>query len=262
MIVFKEFYFVALTFLLLSIALLFILRKFRPHPLKEAEQQVIIGPLSFFFAIYAFFLSFAVITLWQNYSDVQTSVVKEANSVSVCYMLSHRIPDAGDFRQALISYTRSVINDEWKDMEKEKFSDVTDQYKDMIFRHAGRLQPQTPAEVQVFKELLDALRDFNERRLERLLSVSGTLLAPMWIILIIGAVCSIVGLYYLSLSHNRVQVTVDLILIGIIVISVLLIGEMNKPFQGSITISNKAFQIVLNKMEKAEGQKAPITAKP
>lgn len=246
------FYVMYLFFLLLAIVLLFLLRKFIPHPLKEHQQQVLIGPLSFFFAIYALFLSFSIITLWQTYNDIQTSVYKEANSLIVSYHLSYRIEGSEVFRNTVKAYVRSVIDEEWEAMKEGKVSKNAAALHDEIWTKAMWLQPVTTPEQQVYKSILDALKDFNERRAERILSIGGSLIPPMWVILAIGGICSIVALYYLSLPHNRIQTIIDTILIGIIILGLFLIGELDKPFQGYITIPHKAFIAISDKMEKLD----------
>jgi hypothetical protein len=243
------FYGAYLFFLLLGIILLFLLRKFTPHPLKEHQQQVLIGPLSFFFAIYAFFLSFSIITLWQTYNDIQSSVNKEANSLIVSFHLSYRIDGSEVFRNTVKAYARSVIDEEWETMKVGKISKNAAALHDEIWTKAMWLRPVTPPEQQVYKAILESLKDFNERRAERILSIGGSLIPPMWVILAIGGVCSIVALYYLSLPHNSIQTIIDTILIGIIILGLFLIGELNKPFQGYITITDKAFTAISIRME-------------
>jgi hypothetical protein len=240
--------------LLVVVSLLFLVRKFHPHPLKEHQQQVLIGPLSFFFAIYAFFLSFSMITLWVRYDDVNNSINKEANSLIVTYHLSYTIKDSGRFRNTLKAYLRSVIDEEWNAMEKGQVSPATEELDENIWASARKLKPVTIPEQEVYKEILDALKDFNEHREERMLSVSGSLLQPMWIVLTIGGLCSIVGLYYLSLSHHPIQTVIDIILISIIVANLFLIYELNGPFEGCIKIPSKAFSVMYQKIERLEKQ--------
>ena len=259
MIVHYNFYLIGTFVLLLAGGLLFALRKFSPHPLREDQQQVLIGPLSFFFAVYAFFLGFSLVILWQGFNTMQDSVSREANSLIVSHRLCQGMEGSGEFRKALEAYTESVYTREWATMDEGRMSKETERLHDAIWQTAGGLRPAGVAEAQAYKEILESLKDFNEQRIHRTLSASGSLIAPMWLVLIIGGVCSVVCLYLLSLPHDRIQTLVDLILLGIIIFSLLLTGELNRPFHGNIMITSKPFEVVLVKMKALKGEAAPRT---
>jgi hypothetical protein len=245
-----SFYLIFALLVLIPVSALLVFRKYIPHHLKESQQAVLIGPLSYFFAIYAFFLGFSVITLWQNYNDAEASASQEANSLVDLFRLSRGVSGSDAFRDTVTAYVRSVIDVEWEAMRQIDVTANTGTTKlqDQIWDLALKLGPENIREQEIYRELLHELTQFNNHRRERILLISGKLLSPMWLILIIGSVCSLFGLYYLSLKHNMVQTAVDIILIGIIALNILLIYELNKPFQGNISVSPQAFQMVYEKM--------------
>ena len=74
---------------------------------------------SFFTTIYAFFLGFAIVTLWSAFLTAQANVTREADSLLVAFRISKTLPNSGTFRQALTDYVKSVVADEWPAMANE-----------------------------------------------------------------------------------------------------------------------------------------------
>jgi hypothetical protein len=52
----------------------------------------------------------------------------------------------------------------------------------------------------------------------------------------------LVGLYFLSVSTTRVQIVVDVIVIGMLLLMLYLAAEFSSPFQGNVKVSPSVFE--------------------
>ncbi|MBF0530157.1 MAG: hypothetical protein HQK55_12980, partial [Deltaproteobacteria bacterium] len=105
------------------------LRKRIPHNLDIDQKNLMSTNFSFFTTLYCFFLGFAVVTLWSNFNDTDTTVSNEAMCANNLYRLSDNLPQAGEFKGRLKEYVVSVLNDEWPLMAQGSASEKTEKIK-------------------------------------------------------------------------------------------------------------------------------------
>ena len=73
--------------------------------------------------IYAVLLAFAVIVVWEKFTEAETAVVQEAGAAATLYRLaSGPEPEAVATRAALTNYLRLAIDRDWPQMAAEKES--------------------------------------------------------------------------------------------------------------------------------------------
>ncbi len=70
--------------------------------------------------LYAVLLAFAIIVVWQKFSDAETSVVQEAGAATTIYRLSQGMGEksGADIRAAITVYLVSAIADDWPAMDR------------------------------------------------------------------------------------------------------------------------------------------------
>ena len=98
------------------------------------SQEHIQSPVfNFFTTLYAFFIGFAIVTLWSAFLAAKTNVTREADSMMIVYRTAKHLPGSGAFRQAVASYVKTVIDVEWGEMEKGAMSPEAGQRFDDIW---------------------------------------------------------------------------------------------------------------------------------
>jgi hypothetical protein len=223
------------------VALLYVLRKFINHRLDEKQQKTIGTVFPFVTMTFAFFLGFAIATLWKMYNDADTYIAQETDSLVSMYRLAGELPHTDELQKSLRDYVTTVRDDEWKQMAEGKTSDKADALQNRIWGQIFKLDPGPGRGQTIFSNLVKFLTDFNSARRNRLLLVDGSLPSFMWINLFVGCLFSIVCVYLMTQSDRKVQLIVDAILVAILVSNVYLIILLDKPFGGIITVSNKPF---------------------
>lgn len=232
---------------LLLTTLLFLLRK---HFVKSDKIQEHIHPsiFAFFTSLYAFFLGFAIVTLWSAFLRAESNVAVEADSALIAFRLSKNLPNSGDFRQALADYVKSVINDEWKEMGNDAMSEETTRRLDIVWDKFHQLKPIDNSNNDFYGNLSGYLSEISKQRLSRTLLVKGNLYPPIWVIIIFGLISVLYGLYYTHIQQDIIRVIFDFMVVFLVLSCIYFIYDIDTPFSGYIKVSPDVIIRVHDKM--------------
>ncbi|MDQ7826390.1 MAG: hypothetical protein RDV48_26540 [Candidatus Eremiobacteraeota bacterium] len=246
--------FAAILFISALIPFLFFLIHRRSRiPLDVNERSLLSTSFGFFNALYAFLLSFAVITLWSQVIDAQDDVGREAQTINTMYHLALLIPDSDDLKHALIDYNNCIIDDEWKEMAVHRcISEKTQTAFHNIWYRIHTLPLKSQREILTYQEILEKVEDLSQLRVQRFLLIRGHLYPLIWIIIIVGGICAIVGFYYFGTEKLKIQLIFDFIFIFIMLLTIWLITELNYPYDGWINVSPEPFKVVRDRMNYDE----------
>jgi hypothetical protein len=244
---------VGLVLVLAIIGVMHFLRKRLPAPLTEQQQNTVLGPFSFITTLYAFLLGFVVVTLWHNFNEAGRTTSNEAETVAVLYRLSEGLPGGHAVQNALIEYTRSVREDEWPAMSTGEMSKKTEAIYESLWVEGRNLAPKLAGEQALYSEFINQLGELSRYRRDRTLLLGGSMPDVMWWTLFVGGLLLLGGLYFLSVSSTRVQILVDGIVIGMLLLMLYLAVEFNNPFQGDVRVSPKAFKVIETKLLEFHG---------
>jgi len=152
---------------LLLTGLLYLLRR-RFAKTELSPEYLHPSVFNFFTTIYAFFLGFAIVTLWSAYLSAQTNVAREADSILVTFRTSKTLPNSDPLRQALMNYVKSVVADEWPAMgTKDAMSPKTERAWDKVWGTYLRLKPENNMDNGIFLEIGKQLTQASQYRLSR-----------------------------------------------------------------------------------------------
>jgi hypothetical protein len=225
------------------------LHKRSAHPLDMEERSLLSSNLGFFNGLYAFFLGFAIVTLWTSYNTVQDSVGKEAQAINNLYRLALAIPGSEALRENILRYNSSIINDEWKDMDRPgKMNEKTQELYHELWYRVHALEPKSEKDKIFYDKLVDKLQGTSDLRVQRFVSLQGHLYPLLWVIIIVGAIFAIIEFYYLSTGKHGTQLIFDSIMIAMLLLNIWLISELNTPFSGYVKVSPLPFEIVQSRM--------------
>jgi hypothetical protein len=237
--------------LLLFIAIISVLHLLHsrfPSRLTAQQQNTALGPFSFVITLYAVLLGFIVVSLWQTFRQADQAAAKEAETIIAIYRLTEYLPEAQPVRQILPQYISSITQEEWPAMAIGKASPATEVLYHQVWRELRSLNPGTPKEMSIYGKLLNEIGNLSHYRSDRLLLVDGSIPSLMWWTLLIGGFMVLVGLYYLGLGSPRYQLMVNITVIGMLMITLYLAIELNKPFQGYLKVTPRAFEFIGSKM--------------
>jgi len=197
---------------------------------------------SLFASVYAFFLGFAIVTLWGAYGSARSLVSAEAGAVMVAYRLSVPLPGSEGFRQALVAYSKAVVEDEWPAMDRDQSMSVraSDRLGD-VWEAFYAMRPKAADDQSYYTGLGQAVADLNRQRVARSQTLSGNLYPPVWIILGFGLLGVFVGLLLTNPEQTRSQVAMEIIVAFLMFSCVYFIVDIATPFSGVLNVSSAPF---------------------
>ena len=143
--------------------------------------------------LYAVLLAFAVIVVWQRFSDAEKAVAQEAGAATTIYRLARGI-DAGPrmaVRDRLNGYLESAVAKEWTAMERGRVSPEVTRALDEIYSARLTFSAHDSNRAVLRAEILHQLDLITQARRERLVLASGTVPGVLWVVLFGGAVLTI-----------------------------------------------------------------------
>ncbi|MFI9550737.1 bestrophin-like domain [Nonomuraea endophytica] len=228
-------------------------RLYPPHRRKSADNDLISGSFATVGAVYALVLGFVIVVVWQQYSETEATVGREANAVADLERMSHALPvDAQrQVQDAARTYLRLVIHEEWPLMARGATSprahaalvELWTVYTDMEAKqHASPLYDRS----------VTRLNELGDNRRQRLNDAGQSVSPLMWVMLYLGSVLTVVILCLFDADSDRLHRFLTMTLAGMLTLALILIGALQSPFDTHLPITPEMFQAVLDNMRQLE----------
>jgi hypothetical protein len=192
--------------------------------------------------LYAVFLAFAIILVWERHSDADSSVTKEAGAAATMYHLSTGLGDVkgAALRAALTTYLKSAVSNEWPAMEHGQASNVAHQALEGVYKIV--LEPDSPErnDTALKSEIFYQLDVLTQARRARVLAAEGAVPGIIWAVLFGGAVVTIAFTFFFGTQNLRAQMLMTGLLSVLIFSELLIIVALDRPFSGSTKVGPAA----------------------
>ena len=207
--------------------------------------------------IYAVLLALVVIAVWEEYGAASNTVEQEANATAEIFWLAHRLPEPeGTHIQELArSYAEEVVHKEWPLMEQGR-TPLMEQGEgtpagwaiiDDIRESLQDVEPQTPADEQLYAEGLDQIQRLADARRMRLIAAEEGVPGVLWAVLIFGGMAAVGFTYLFGLENTWAHRLMVLTLAAVIGLVLFTVGAIEHPFSGGARIGTGAFELVLER---------------
>ncbi|GAA1970575.1 DUF4239 domain-containing protein [Kitasatospora viridis] len=240
---------IVITLLLLAVAIK-LLQRWVPHHIREEHNDV----AGFIFAavgvLYAVLLGFVVITVWTNNDSASKTTFQEADALAGIYWISRELPAplGPQLEQQTLSYARTVQDSEWPMMANHKSdpqaTELVYQIRDSVFS----IKPTDEQQQVLYEHAVSHVEDLASERRERLNQVDDSVPPLLWVALIGGGVLTIGFTFLFGLSNTLAHTLMVLSLGALVVLSLLVIKEMNFPFAGATAVKPTAFDVFLQRL--------------
>lgn len=195
--------------------------------------------------IYAVILAFAIISVWEKFSEAELLVLREAGSSATLYRLSTGADEAAAAtRSAVDKYLKKVIEDEWPRMAEGGESREAAKALDDVYAAAMRLSDSKPAAIGV--EIMRELGNITLARRSRLHLAMGVVPTALWTMLVFGALLTVGFTYYFGVENLRSQVTMTGGLASIVFLGLFVIVSYDHPFTGEVSVETHPLTMVRN----------------
>lgn len=197
--------------------------------------------------LYAVLIGFAVIVVWEKFTDAESNVALEAGAAATIYRLADGIgsDSGGALRDEVSLYLKAVINQDWPAMERGSGSAAVTRELDHIYATVLQYYPRDGRETAVYSEVLHQLDLITQARRARLVAASGIVPGVIWLVLFSGAILTTGFTFFFGSQNLRAQVLMNGVLSIMIFGGLVIITAIDRPFVGSVKVGTEAISLVL-----------------
>ncbi len=225
---------------------------------EQLDNGAIAGLLAALIGIYAIAAGLTAVAVWGNTGDAAAKVAREASAINVLFhdLGGYPQPLRDQSRQALIDYTRYVIDEEWPKHRIGEAPTSTLKVMDDAQRALFDYEPATEGQKIIHAQVLAAYNNLLETRRMRLQSVFDTALpGELWVIVIMLGVIAISSCFLLRVDSFGMHATITILVAAPIALILYFIAVTDRPFQGGISVSAEPYRSVLENIMVPEVQR-------
>jgi hypothetical protein len=204
--------------------------------------------------LYAVLLAFAIIVVWEKYTDAELDVVQEAGAAENIYRLSQGLSDnaRAAVLRSVANYLNTAINVDWPTMDQgitgtRAAREVTKQALDAVY--AALVSSSGQGDSTVVSEMLRQAELITQSRRARLVRSEGAVPKALWPILLGGAAITIGFTFFFVTQRLLTQILMTALLAILILSELLIIIAIDRPFSGGVKIGPNALVAVLTDVE-------------
>jgi len=236
---------------LLAAAGVFVLERMVPAKRREMHNDV----FGFVYAIvgvaYAVLLGLVVVAAWNTLDQAQSNTYTETNALLQLDWYGYSLPQPahGEIENMVKEYAEEVIDNEWSLLGHQESSPKAWNVYTQLEAIVRAQQPTAPAAVARYEQALDGAADLGDARRERINQAAEGIPAPLWTALILGGAITVGFAYFFGMKSTSAHAVVMFSLTLLIACLLLVVYEINYPFDGAIKISPEAFELALQRMK-------------
>jgi hypothetical protein len=236
--------FIVVVALVCSLSFMAAVNYYWPAEQRRAHNDLIGWQLSVLGTTYAVIVGFMLYTVWINFGAADLNADAEANSLVNLYRLTDGLPPQEGVKLKALTraYGDAVVDHEWGEMAVNTMptesGQITRQMWLALMASKGASPTETTAEDHALYEL-SALAGY--RRI-RLVQSASRIPGVLWFVLLIGGAVTVASTCMFGASNGPlhvIQVSAFALLISLVLVA---IADINRPYQGSVHVSDYAFR--------------------
>jgi len=234
-------------FVVLSLLALVAVRARVPFELLKEQHDVAAACFAVIGGLYGIVLAFVLVSSWERFEQARERVEVEADALADLYRHSAALPAPTDvaLRESVLSYARSVIDEEWPAMAEGTVSVNTGALFTALWGTILATPGGDGKQLVIYQNTLGKMDDFSDARRDRLLYSRVGLPWVVWTFLIVSGIVTIAFSYFFGLRQVASQMLMTAALSGTIGAALVLIAEMQTPFSGSVRVAPFGFEQLL-----------------
>ena len=223
-----------------------VVRRIVRHHVAEGHNDVLVPIFLTTGTIYAVFLAFIVVAVWEDYGAAKANIADEASALTTMYRASTGMDktSGAELRHLIREYTEAVVEDEWKIQaatggasEKARAAGLR-MYR--LFAHQEAAVRQSDAAIDhAVLELINQIQaDRNRRTLQ-----AGESLSPVIWLAVIGCGGVVVAMtFLLYMERWWPQVVISSAMATMIALLLCITYLLSHPFAGPMALQPEPFE--------------------
>jgi Protein of unknown function (DUF4239) len=195
----------------------------------------VFGVLAGGFAIFAGFIIFLAFTTYdQSRSGGEAEALTAIQQFETAQLLPPGVRDR--LTGEIVCYGRSVVHQEWPQMQDGKGGDTINPWSIALFRSLQLVNPKTASEQAAYGKWLDQTSDRESGRRDRLHGAEGIIPTSIWLVLFL--IAGVVFTFMLFFADSGEGVPSQAMLMGsattVIVLTLAAINALNHPYNAGV----------------------------
>jgi len=227
----------------LSLTRRWILPRFGP----SAEQNDVTGLIHHgTLILYGLAVALLAVAVWENNAEVTKIVSAEAASIAATYRDADGYPEPtrSRLRSELKSYTEYIIHEAWPQQRRGQIPLGGVATMDRFQKELRAFEPATEGQRALHMETLRGFDALIHARRLRLDSISSGLPRPMWAVVVVGALVTIVSAFFFDIGNARLHRLMLAMLAGVLGLLIFLIAFYDSPYRGSQGITPEPYELI------------------
>ncbi|HTU50712.1 MAG TPA: DUF4239 domain-containing protein [Acidobacteriaceae bacterium] len=233
----------------LSITCLVMLNTFWEPSRRSVHNDVIGWQIAILGTIYAVMIGFMLYAVWNNFQTAETNANNEANNLVNLYRAADGLqePQRDLIQQTARAYATQVITQEWPTMHtdepgkgEERFGGH--QYVMKLWAATTQTPTANLQQQASLRQVMIELSSMTEHRRIRLLESRTKMPNILWGVLVMGGMITIASSCLIGSENVPLHFVLIISLSLLVSLALVAIGDIDRPFQGSVHVSSTAFQ--------------------
>lgn len=221
-----------------------------PHHVRSEHNDVAGFVYAVLGVLFSVILAFVVVNEWESLEDVRSNTFTEANELGALYWNARALPaaDGRALEKTTKDYANTVIDSEWAMMRDGESSAAATRLVYTMRNEINALPTSTPREQTIYQQSMTHVNNLESARRERIDESSERVPGIVWMILIIGSVLTVGYSFLFGLANFWAHLLIAAPLGVMVVLVMIVIGELNHPFNGLVAVDPDAFKIFLQRL--------------
>jgi hypothetical protein len=227
-----------------SLLFVTLLNRTWPAEMRHAHNELIGWQLGILGTTYAVILGFMLYTVWTNYGAAELNADLEANALRNVFRLAEGLPaqQRVQLEAECRTYADAVINHDWPEMANRQIPEESHNINKDMWRTLMSVKTATASESLAEDHALSELASLTEHRRTRLLQSTYQLPTVLWFVLIVGGILTVGSACMFGSGSVVLHAFQVFAFCTLITLALLAVADINRPFMGSVHVSDYAFQ--------------------
>ncbi|WP_329485862.1 DUF4239 domain-containing protein [Kitasatospora sp. NBC_01246] len=231
---------------LVAAAIVLLKGRFFPVPEDAEPREDVAEYIAMMVGVlYALVLGLSMVSVWEIHSGALNHSQDEAGALHQTYLLADLLPpDRRDaLRTTATAYAVQVVHAEWPRMAAREplGPDGWGLLNQLRTVSQASSQDDTPTQQNASQEMLAVLTTLDDARRGREASAMSSLSTVLWVGLVIGGTLTVAFMFLFGIKRSATHVVMVMGLTGLIAFTILLIQQLDAPFDGFLAVTPQAF---------------------
>jgi hypothetical protein len=238
----------------LTIGGMVVFRKLVDVEKLKIDHEVTTALIAVMGTLYAIVLGLVVVDALSHREQAELMESTEANALATVMHLCRTLPVAErrTIMASELDYCTDAVDKEWDMMDKGTAPerDTVNAFS-AIWEKVSAFDPQNNRETNLHNCMLTAMTDFSNARRFRIVTCKHGLPFLLWVVLIVGGICTIGFTYFFGAEKPKFQMTMTSIVSFMLCLNVLLVYFYSSPYKGEMRIEPTALEHVRDLLRSA-----------